>query len=245
MQARPVHAYLTGRPHVMHYGRTLRRLVAEPWDVVHCWEEPFVTSGFQIARWARATHLVYYTFQNLSKRYPPPFGWFERYGLRRAAGWIAAGRTVEQALEPRRGYTGKPHCIIPLGVDVDVYRPNAQARGEIHRALGWSDAGPPVVGYLGRFVPEKGLSLLIKALDAQKSPWRALFVGGGALEADLRSWAASLPDNRARIVTGVTHDAVPDHMNAMDVLAAPSQTTSRWKEQFGRMLIEAMAVAWR
>ena len=27
----------------------------------------------------------------------------------------------------------------------------------------------------------------------------------------------------------------------MDVLAAPSQTTSRWREQFGRMLIEAMS----
>jgi glycosyltransferase involved in cell wall biosynthesis len=27
----------------------------------------------------------------------------------------------------------------------------------------------------------------------------------------------------------------------MDILAAPSQTTRRWKEQFGRMLIEAMA----
>jgi glycosyltransferase involved in cell wall biosynthesis len=27
----------------------------------------------------------------------------------------------------------------------------------------------------------------------------------------------------------------------MDLLCAPSETTSRWREQFGRMLIEAMA----
>jgi glycosyltransferase involved in cell wall biosynthesis len=40
---------------------------------------------------------------------------------------------------------------------------------------------------------------------------------------------------------GVRHDQVPDHLNAMDVLAAPSQTTRRWREQFGRMLLEAMA----
>lgn len=237
----PVHAYMTGRPHVMHYGRTLRRLVAEPWDLVHCWEEPFVTSGFQVARWVRSSQLVYYTFQNLPKRYPPPFGWFERYGLRRSSGWIAAGRTVEQALESRRGYPEKPHCIIPLGVDVEVYRPNAQARAEVYRSLGWSAAGPPVVGYLGRFVPEKGLNLLMKALDAQQSPWRALFVGGGQVEAELRNWAAGFADDRARIVSGVKHDAVPAHLNAMDLLAAPSQTTPRWKEQFGRMLIEAMA----
>jgi glycosyltransferase involved in cell wall biosynthesis len=42
-------------------------------------------------------------------------------------------------------------------------------------------------------------------------------------------------------VTGVAHDEVSSYLNAMDVLAAPSQTTTRWKEQFGRMLIEAMA----
>src|SRR5262249_55685300 len=33
----------------------------------------------------------------------------------------------------------------------------------------------------------------------------------------------------------------PGYLNAMDLLAAPSQTTPRWKEQFGRMLLEAMA----
>src|SRR5262249_19558919 len=31
------------------------------------------------------------------------------------------------------------------------------------------------------------------------------------------------------------------HLCAMDVLAAPSQTIPRWREQLGRMLIEAMA----
>jgi glycosyltransferase involved in cell wall biosynthesis len=39
----------------------------------------------------------------------------------------------------------------------------------------------------------------------------------------------------------VRHDEVPGLLGAVDVLAAPSQTTPRWKEQFGRMLIEAFA----
>ena len=42
-------------------------------------------------------------------------------------------------------------------------------------------------------------------------------------------------------MTGVAHDDVPEYLNAMDLLCAPSQTTARWREQFGRMLIEAMA----
>ena len=37
------------------------------------------------------------------------------------------------------------------------------------------------------------------------------------------------------------HGDVPAHLNAMDLMCAPSQTTARWREQFGRMLIEAMA----
>ena len=48
------------------------------------------------------------------------------------------------------------------------------------------------------------------------------------------------PD-RVRIVTGVRHDQVPAYLNAMDLMCAPSQTTRRWREQFGRMLIEAFA----
>ena len=45
----------------------------------------------------------------------------------------------------------------------------------------------------------------------------------------------------ARVVTTAQHDEIPAYLNAMDVLRAPSQTTPRWREQFGRMLIEAFA----
>jgi glycosyltransferase involved in cell wall biosynthesis len=130
---------------------------------------------------------------------------------------------------------------IPLGVDVDAFRPDDAARRDVLEALGWSEPGPPVVGFLGRFVPQKGIDLLTRALDrVEPSAWRALWVGGGVMEGALRDWARRHGD-RVRVVTGVAHDAVPGYLNAMDLLAAPSQTTPRWKEQFGRMLVEAMA----
>ena len=237
----PVSAYLTRHPHVMLYGRTLRRLLAEPWDMIHCWEEPYVLAGGQIARWARGQRLVYSTFQNISKRYLPPFNWIERSSLGCASGWLAAGQTVEAALRDRAGYGGKPNRVIPLGVDVGVFRPDPVAGRAIRRSLGWTEPGPPVVGYLGRFIAAKGLTTLTAALDAIRSPWRALFVGGGAMEPELRAWAGRFPDGRVRIVAGIPHDDVPAHLNAMDLLAAPSLTTRLWKEQLGRMLIEAMA----
>jgi glycosyltransferase involved in cell wall biosynthesis len=237
----PVSAYFTSRPHVMLYGRSLRRFFAERWDVIHCWEEPFVLAGGQFALWANNRALVYYTFQNIAKSYPPPFNWVERYSLNHAAGWLAAGYTVESALKDRSGYLGKPHRVIPLGVDDDVFQPDPNAGAAVRHELGWTEGGPPVIGYLGRFVWEKGVAVLRTALDAVRTPWRALFVGGGPLENQLRTWARSFSDDRVRVVTGVPHDAVPRYLNAMDVLAAPSRTTPRWKEQLGRMLIEAMA----
>lgn len=235
----PLH--LSQRPHVSFYSRRLRGLVRENWDLVHVWEEPYVAAGFQICNWVRKeVPVVFWTAQNLRKSYPPPFNWFERSCLEKCRGWLACGQTTAETLTTR-GYSRKPHRIIPLGVDLDVFRPNPSQREVIRRQLGWTEPGPPVVGYLGRFVTEKGVETLIKALERLNTPWRALFVGGGPLESRLRDWSSAYGDGRAKIAVNVVHDQVPAYLNAMDVLAAPSQTTPRWREQLGRMLIEGMA----
>lgn len=237
----PVDVRFSKRIHFMLYGRNLRRLMREPWDLVHCWEEPYVASGAQIAHWSRKTPMIYYTFQNIDKHYPFPFSAIERWSGRRCAGWIAAGRTVAEVVSKRPGGFGeKPHRTLPLGVDLEVFRSDAAARAEVTRKLNWSVEGPPIIGMLGRFVPEKGFAILQRALADLKTPWRAMFVGGGAMEAELKAWAAT-QDDRVRIVTGVKHDDVPAYLNAMDMLVAPSQTTPHWREQLGRMLLEAFA----
>jgi glycosyltransferase involved in cell wall biosynthesis len=238
----PVPVHWARRPHRKRYGRRLADLLRdERWDVVHCWQEPFVRSAFDVARRApKDAALVYATFQNLPKRYPPPFSWFERAAMARADGWVAFGRTVEATLAGRPGYRGRPHAVIAPGVDVERFRPDPEARRRIRRELGWADEGDPVIGYLGRFVEEKGLQVLTTALSRTERDWRALFVGGGPDEPKLRPWADDFHDITA-IVTGVPHGRVPAYLAAMDVLVAPSLTTPRWREQFGRMLTEAMA----
>lgn len=236
----PVPVRLSNWVHVMLYGGRLRTLLRGPWDVVHAWEEPYVLAGGQIARWSpRGAAYIFYTFQNIVKRYPPPFSAVERYCLDRCAGWLAAGESVAEA-QRSRGYGRKPHRVIHLGVALDRFAPDPTSGAEVRRRLGWGAAGPPVVGFLGRFIPEKGLGLLTRVLDGLKAetPWRALFVGGGVMAPALRDWAAGHGD-AVRIADGVTHDMAPAYLNAMDVLAAPSQSTPHWREQLGRMLIEA------
>lgn len=240
-QTLSVPAHLTRSAHLFFYGPRLASLLSRGWSLVHCWEEPYVLAGAQVALLTpRGTPLVFATAQNLDKRYPPPFRQLERYTLARCSGWIAWGHTVEQALIARPGYPDRRRTVIPMGVDVELFAPDRGRGRAVLERCGWSSGGPPVVGYLGRFVPQKGLEVLIEALERVAAPWRALFVGDGPLRPKLEALAARQPE-RVRILPGVAHDEVPAALNAMDVLCAPSQTTPRWREQFGRMLVEALA----
>lgn len=226
-------------PHLMWYAG-LRDALTDGADVVHCWEEPYVFAAAQVARHApTSAHVVFATFQNLSKVYPPPLAGFERETLNRAAGWIAFGRTVEETLGTREGYCRVPHRVIPPGVDVARFTPDTTSGRAVRRQIGWPEDAR-VVGYLGRFVPQKGIHDLCAALDRLRAPWYGLFVGGGALQADLEQFRAR-HRGRVHIANGVEHADVPRWLNAMTVLCAPSRTTAAWREQFGRMLIEAMS----
>ncbi len=238
---RPVRMHFTQRIHVAMYGMDMHRVLASNWDVVHCWQEPFVFAGGQVALWKRSeTKLVFSSFQNIAKKYPPPFSLIERFALQRSAAWVANGESVMQTLEAKSFYRSRPHERIWPGVDTTAFRPDAARRSKVISNLGWADDGAPIVGFLGRFVPSKGVQLLMNALDHVATPWRAVFVGGGEMEASMREWSTRYGD-RVRIVTGVSHEAVPAQLNAFDLICAPSQTTPKWREQFGRMLVEAFA----
>ena len=235
-----INVHLSRIAQLFFYGLALRAVMRERWDLVHCWEEPYVIAGGQVARWSpTASKLVFYTFQNIAKRYAPPFSTIERICAERSDGWLASGETVAQT-QLVRCWSRKPHRVMPLGVDLELFRPDAESGRATRARLGWNDEGPPVVGFLGRFIEAKGLKLLMSVLDQTSSPWRALLVGGGPGEAALRKWGSRHGD-RVRIASEVPHDSVPEHLNAMDLLLAPSQTTAQWREQFGRMLIEAFA----
>jgi glycosyltransferase involved in cell wall biosynthesis len=227
--------------HFMTYGWRLREIIMQRnWDLVHCWEEPYILAGGQVAWWlSEGTPLVYRTAQSKYKLYPPPFNWIENYAMSRAAGCIYSGNTVAEALKHRPGYS-LPMRMIPLGVDINHFYPSIEAKHKIRHLLGWEEKEIPVIGYLGRLTEAKGLKLLMSVLDSLETPWRALFIGTGVMEPSLQTWAKRYPD-QIRICTEVKHNEVSLYLNAMDMLVAPSQTMHNWREQFGRMLIEAFA----
>jgi glycosyltransferase involved in cell wall biosynthesis len=236
----PVDVRFGSHPHLRMFGGRLGSLLEQPWDVVHAWEEPYVIASAQIARRVQpGVTFVPATFQNISKHYPPPTDFIEKRVMRRADAWIAFGQTVYDTLSNRPGYSGKPSRVLSPGVDTVVFTPDPAARASMRNTFGWkSDA--PVVGFAGRFIPGKGVDTVLHAFAHSKHRWNVLFIGDGALAPRIESLRLQHP-SRVRLVRDAGHDDMPAYLRALDLLCVPSRTTERWREQFGRMLIEAMA----
>jgi glycosyltransferase involved in cell wall biosynthesis len=84
--------------------------------------------------------------------------------------------------------------------------------------------------------------VLLDTVASLGGDWRLRLVGNGPLADALAGRAAAHGlDQRVSIEAGVPSLQVPEKMRALDVLVLPSLTRPNWKEQFGRVLIEAMA----
>jgi glycosyltransferase involved in cell wall biosynthesis len=232
--------------HIMSYDWRIADILKSNWDIIHCWEEPYIVAGAQIAYLTPKTaKLVYYTPQNIEKKYQMPFSIFEDMALKKMSGLIGVGQTATQTWieKLKKKQIAKPVVTIPHGVDLDLFKPNDRARQNILTKCNWEDNGIPIIGYLGRLTEEKGIVLMMEVLERLSNSgmnWRCLVIGKGPMEKQLKQWAESYVD-RVRILNDVGHEAVPNYLNIMDVLIAPSQTRPNWCEQLGRMLIEAMA----
>ena len=186
-----------------------------------------------LCRWfAPDAVVVMQTCQNILHAYPPPFNWLERRAFNRVAAANICSESVREVLE-MKGFR-KPATIIPFGVDTSAFVP----RGGTRRAK-----GPLTIGFVGRMLPGKGVTILGKALSLLKSEnWQVLLVGDGPQRAEFETTLREqgLID-RARFTGAVSFDEVPALYNEMDLLVVPTQTTERIREQFGRVIVEAMA----
>jgi glycosyltransferase involved in cell wall biosynthesis len=219
----------------LHYYPQLDRLLKQlkP-DLVHIDEEPYNLATFLALRSACATgaRTVFFSWQNLNRTYPPPFNWFERYTLQRAAAGIVGNAAAEQVWRAK-GYRG-PLTVIPqVGVEPDLFKPLeiSDERTDQFR-----------VGYAGRFVEEKGIAVLLHALHDLGGAWQAALAGSGPDQTRLAELAQRLQiADRVRFLPWMPSAQTVDYYRSLDVLVLPSRSRSNWKEQFGRVLVDAMA----
>jgi glycosyltransferase involved in cell wall biosynthesis len=220
-------------------------------DIIDLWEEPWGLVSAQ-ACWLRDrlvphAKIIAETEQNIDKVLPLPFEAFRSYTLGRADFAIGRNREALQVLG-RKGYSG-PSEVVPNAVDAELFRAldRVQCRAQLLREIGLARSpleGEPafLAGYVGRLVEEKGLGDLLEALVLSAKDVHAVFVGGGVWEEQGRRHASELGvAGRVHFLPARRLEELPAVMNALDAFVLPSRTTPRWKEQFGRVIIEAHA----
>jgi glycosyltransferase involved in cell wall biosynthesis len=176
------------------------------------------------------------------------YGWLSaatRFACVRLSRWpdtivvnSAAGMAFHQGL----GYQNDEWVVIPNGIDVEQFRPDAQARQDIRRELG-AGAGALLLGLVARVDPMKGHGVFLAAagrLMAGEPRLHAVVAGEGALpdREPFRTWLAAQPQEvRARAHLLGRRADVPRLLCALDLACS----TSLFGEGFPNVVAEAMA----
>ena len=160
----------------IHYYPELPRLLRElrP-DILHMDEEPYNLATWLALRAARRLDIrsLFFSWQNLNNRYPPPFSWLERQVLDWADYGLMGNRAAVEVWQAK-GYDG-PYAVIPqFGVSPDIFQPAPGPRPD----------GPLRIGCLNRrLVAEKGVDILLEAVADLPFPWELRIAGEGEARA--------------------------------------------------------------
>jgi D-inositol-3-phosphate glycosyltransferase len=160
-----------------------------------------------------------------------------------AADRIIAATDLERAQLVREyGASFLRIAVIPCGVDTTLFAPGDPERARTALGLG----GGPIVLYVGRITPIKGLEPLLDAvahLRARQRPVRLLIIGGDAddsldgHEASVRERAERLGLGEAVVFLGPQRQSdLRGYYVGADVVVMPS-----YYESFGMVALEAMA----
>ncbi len=229
---------LNGRYH-LHYYPTIGSIIAsvQP-DIVHLDEEPYNLATFhalvEARRRAPRVRTLFFTWQNLARAYPLPFRWMERFVYRHSSMALAGNAEAARVLR-EKGFQGPVRLLPQFGVDPDLFRPPRAPRAE-NRV--------PVIGFAGRLVPEKGADFLLRALAGLPTQWELRVVGSGPERQALGRLAEEMGiAERVRWLPWQPSGTMVEFYQGLDLLVAPSVSRPNWTEQFGRVLVEAMACA--
>jgi glycosyltransferase involved in cell wall biosynthesis len=203
--------------------------------IVHIDEEPYNVATWQAMRLAKkhGAKALFFTWQNIHRRYPPPFSLIESYNLRNADYAIAGNSEAVKVLKAK-GYRGPSRVIPQFGVDLDNFK--------VQKSQIANRKSQIAIGYVGRLVEEKGVHVLLRAVAGLRGSWWLRILGSGPQRSHLEGLAVELGiAERVRFEDWIPSTQMPDYYNQLDALVVPSLTRPNWKEQFGRVLIEAMA----
>lgn len=223
-----------GQFHTHYYPRLKERIRSFKPDIVHIDEEPYNLATWRAMKHAQSVGAksLFFSWQNINRRYPLPFRWMEQQVLT-GIDYALMGNQDAANVWQAKGYA-KPFTVLPqFGVDPNAFQPPVSR----DRGRGF------VIGSANRrLVAEKGVDLLLKAAAKLPGIWRLHIAGEGPERKPLEKLAIQLGiQDRVQFDGAVSSAKMPAYLQQLDVLVLSSRTLPNWKEQFGRILIEAMA----
>lgn len=226
----------------VYRGRLARVFQEQKPDAIYVHHEPYgvaTAQAFIANQGSTRVPIGFFTWQNINKKYPFPISKTEQMVYRRSSFAVAGSKSAVDVLR-EKGYTGKA-AIIAAGVDTDLYKPIPD--NPLRQKLLGDSGAELLIGFVGRVAKEKGLSTFVNALgDLSDLSWKVVILGKGDFEQEMMEQATQLGiGERIDMLGYVPHTEAPKYLAAFDLLVLPSETQSNWKEQFGRVLIEAAA----
>lgn len=215
-------------------------------DHIHIEEDPYSVIGLESILLARLickkTKISFFVWDNLARnpRFPlNKLKWYLNSISQRHADLIVCGNHEgAQLLRSQKGYKGQIVVLPQLGInEKDYLKPPMYEVSSLFQR----DSNIPLIGFIGRLVPEKGIILLLQALsNLVDLPWKLLIVGSGPLKSQIQSPWKDFFRERLILVDAVSHTMVPQYLGCLDIVVLPSYGIPRWKEQFGLILAQAM-----
>lgn len=221
------------------------RILTGRWDaVVKCINGRFALPASYLA--ARLTHTPFILWTGIWHRLKTPthrllHPW-TRWIYRHADAVVVYGTHVERYLVSE-GVNASRIFVAPHAVDNESYRRTVDDH-EVIRLRQDLDipSSSPIILYIGRLVPEKGLPVLVHAFASLRNRHaHLLVVGSGGEGTRMEREAEHLQvRDRMRFVPAVRPEEVVPYYAAADLLVLPSITTAHFREPWGLVVNEAL-----
>jgi len=184
------------------------------------------------------TKFTFFTWVNWrhkkSFKYKIFWQFIENFNLRNSDAAFVGNHEAKIILQEKK-FLKDTKVLLQLGVDEEIFTSEHCACNDKKN----------IIGFIGRFTQEKGIFLLLEAycnLEKEFENWRLLFVGDGPEKSNLISFIKKLNlQEKVILINSVTHEKIAKIIKTLEILVLPSYDTPNWKEQFGHVLIEAMA----
>ena len=212
--------------------------------VVYVEEEPWTPAAFELILFSklfRVKKKVIFSWENLNLELAGWQKFIKKFVLSNVDLVIAGNREAKDLLEISLKKLGKNSIPVytnaQFGVDTSHFSPRRDVACYVSTDKSF------IIGFVGRFVPSKGIDTLIESLQFLPKECELLLVSTTHLPEEFTKLAEKLKvKNRIKVVEGKPHQELPKYLQQMNIFVLPSKTTLTWKEQFGRVIIEAMAV---